>query len=440
MEIIISPSDYAGTVTAPVSKSHVHRLLICAALCHGDNEITINLVTGSELSNDIKATVECLTALGAAISVKDDQITVIPMKKTAIYVKTADLMCGESGSTLRFMLPVTAAFGIDASFHMEGRLPMRPLSPLYEELENHGCTLSYINKRQGPLHLSGKLIGGERFTIPGNVSSQYISGLLLALPLMENGGEIEITGARESQSYIDMTLDAMRTFGIKIDETAVGYRINGGQQYSAARIENKTITAEGDWSNAAFWLTLGAISTNAENGITCENLNMNSIQGDKEIANILRKFGADVTIDNRRITVRQCPLIAPETPISLAEIPDLGPIVSVAAAISEGETHLIDAGRLRIKESDRLSAISNMIRRLGGDITKTENALIIRGKPTLSNAAAVNGCNDHRIVMAAAIASAVCKNDVTITDSEAVKKSYPSFFDEFERLKRRKGE
>ena len=435
MNITISPSDFGGTVVAPVSKSHVHRLLICAALCRGDDEITIKLGTDSELSNDIKATAECLRALGAVVAVNGDSITVLPIKKPP---QPADLMCGESGSTLRFMLPVTAALSVDARFHMEGRLPSRPLSPLYEEMENHCCALSYLDNCKTPLNLSGRLAGGK-FTLPGNVSSQYISGLLLALPLTESGGEIEITRTRESQAYIDMTIEAMRTFGVIFNETPTGYSVSANQRYSAANIKHNTITAEGDWSNGAFWLTLGAISTNAEHGVTCENLNPDSIQGDKEIVNILKSVGADINIDNCRISVRHRALTAPKQPISLAAIPDLGPIVSVIAAVSDGETRLIDAGRLRIKESDRLSAITAMIRNLGGDITETDDSLIIRGKPHLRSIAPVDGFNDHRIVMAAAIASAVCENDVTITDSEAVKKSYPSFFDEFERLKRRKG-
>lgn len=420
-DIILNPCKYSGTVTAPVSKSHVHRLLICAAF--SDKETVINLGCESELSKDIGATISCLSSLGADISHERDRITVILVKSVR---QNAEMMCGESGSTLRFMLPVTAALGVNAQFHMLGRLSERPLSPLYEEMTSHGCTMSEAGAN--PLLLEGKMSGGT-FTVSGDVSSQYISGLLFALPLTGCGGEIIITGNRESQAYIDMTVDAMRKFGVNVIETDSGYSVGSGERYKSPA----EISAEGDWSNGAFWLSLGALS---ESAITCENLNPDSIQGDKKIIELLKAFGADINVCGNSVTVKRNKLKAPNFKISVSEIPDLVPILSVIAAVSDGETEIVNAGRLRIKECDRLSAVTDMIKNLGGDITEGSDSLTIRGKSSLSSGT-VNGYNDHRIVMSAAIASAVCTGDVTITDSEAVKKSYPSFFDELKKLRRR---
>lgn len=447
MNMTIEPAEYSGTVSAIVSKSHVHRLLICSALAgnaalagdaaFADKKTRIKLGHGDSavLSEDIKATIDCLTSLGAEISYDSSEITVIPVSAKMIPGQPANnntrLDCRESGSTLRFLLPVAAALGVNAEFYMGGRLPLRPLSPLYEEMRDHGCKLSPAGSN--PLCISGKMTGGV-FTVAGNISSQYMSGLLFSLPLLESGGEIVITGERESQSYIDMTVACMRDFGVSVCETECGYIVRAGEKYTSPG----EITAEGDWSNGAFWLTLGAVS---KNGVTCENLNTESIQGDKRIAELLKSFGAEVKISGNSVSVKRGVngIKAPEALISASEIPDLVPVLSVIASVCGDEVKITDAGRLRMKESDRISAVADMIKSLGGDITAYESSLVIRGTDTsLLAGGTVDGYNDHRIVMSAAIASAVCLNPVKILDAGAVKKSYPTFFDELEKLRIKK--
>lgn len=413
MNIEVYPHTLEGKLRAVASKSQGHRLIIAAALSDKPTKIKI-----SSTSKDIEATLNVIDALGATTQELDeDEILITPLKDP---VNTAILDCGESGSTLRFLFPVAAALGgWEYTFTGQGKLPQRPMEPLLSQLKNHGVTI----KGSGlPLKIQGKLKGGN-FSLPGNISSQFISGLLFALPLLPEDSTIEITSQRESQGYIEMTLFALKTFGIKIEETDQGYFIKGGQTYTSPG----ELEVEGDWSNAAFWFTAGALGGD----ITLTGLNPHSQQGDKEILPILAKMGANIEETPQGIRVRKSPLQGLE--IDAREIPDLVPILSVAAAAAQGTTVIKNAQRLRLKECDRLLAVSETLSILGVDIKETEDGLIINGGGSI-HGSKVQSFNDHRIVMSAAVASVVAKSPIIIQGAEAVTKSYPNFFKDLKEL------
>lgn len=377
------------------SKSDAHRALICAALSQNPCEI----ICEAE-SKDIAATRKCLDALKGG---------------------REEMYCGESGSTLRFLLPVMAALGHKASFYPKGRLPKRPLSPLYEELTAHGCKLS--PKGSVPFTIEGQLTGGT-YRIPGNVSSQYISGLLFSLPILEKDSRIIVEGTLESRPYVDMTIKVLKDFGIEIVETAEGYEIPGGQSYHGP----ESYQVEGDWSNGCFWLAAGAL---LEDGICVSGLDAESLQGDKKIVEILKSFGARVEIDEEGIKVRRGKLAGIQVDVS--QIPDMVPALAVVAAAAEGTTEIQNAGRLRIKESDRLHTVTEVLRGLGADIEELPEGLIIKGSGTL-NGGKADSYNDHRIAMMAAIASIICEGKVSLQGADAVNKSYPGFFEAMKNL------
>jgi len=420
MDVRISPSRLHGEVKAVASKSDAHRSIICAAL--SDVPTTIRIDT---FSDDILQTVDCVKDLGACVEMKAQdfvRITPIPFASSGTdqtVSSHAYLDCGESGSTLRFLLPVAAALGGRVTFTGKGRLPDRPLSPLLEEMEGHGCRFS---SDRLPLTVEGPMTGGI-FNLPGNVSSQFISGLLLALPLTKAGGGITLSTPPESSGYIDMTISSMKRYGIRVDITEDGYFIEGGQRYrSPGRLE-----VEGDWSNSAFWLVAGALSGE----VACTGLNPDSVQGDSLIVDILSIMGTVISRSGTAISARHSLLNAVE--IDASGIPDLVPILSVAASVADGTTVIRNASRLRLKESDRLYAVTDCLTRIGAQICELDDGLMITGKKELSGGS-VDGYNDHRIVMAMAIASTVCRSDVIISGAEAVNKSYPRFFEDFRML------
>lgn len=376
-------------IKAITSKSDAHRALICAAL--SDNECEVLMDTTSD---DIEATKRCLNNIKCG-------------KK--------ELYCGESGSTFRFLIPVVAALGIEVYFYPEGRLPERPLSPLYEELEKHGCSLS--PKGSVPFIVKGKLEPGT-YKISGNVSSQFISGLLFALPLLNGDSSIIVEGSIQSEDYINMTINTMKRFGVGVVTTESGYFVKGNQKYTAPKIYK----VEGDWSNAAFFLVAGAFT---EDGITVSGLKRDSVQGDKKIVDILKKFGADVTIEENSVTVR--PGCLKGIDIDGSQIPDMVPALSVLGAGAGGKTKIYNAGRLRIKESDRLKTIRETLENLGGKVQESEDGLIIEGTKRLKGGNVLSH-NDHRIAMMAATASIISDGKVRIKDADAVNKSYPDFF------------
>lgn len=412
MDIICTPANLSGKIRAISSKSDAHRLLICGALADVPTRVHCNV-----MSKDISATVDCLKNMGAEILVDGDIITVIPHS----FNKKAELDCGESGSTLRFLLPVVSALGIDTTIKGHGRLPERPISPLKEEMERMSVT--FHNGSKFPLHLTGQLQAGD-YEILGNISSQFITGLLFALPLLDGDSKIRLIPPVESRSYLNITLSALRKFGIEIIEEENLYIIKGNQKY----ISPKEITVEGDWSNSAFFLCTGALN---ENGVTVTDLDVNSPQGDKAILKVLEEMGADVKINGTEITVKKNELRG--ITVDASDIPDAVPIISVVASAGVGETRIINAQRLRIKESDRIKSVVDMLIAVGGRVEETDDGMVIYGGAELVGGR-VEGSNDHRIVMSAAILSTLCKSDVTITDYKAVEKSYPHFFKDFVKM------
>ena len=412
MNIKIFPSKLSGELPAISSKSHIHRLLIAAALSENSCEIYFN-----QSSNDIYATKDCLMAMGADIIEYKDKFLVNPIKKNKNNIL---LPCKESGSTLRFLLPVIGALGIAGDFKTEGNLAMRPLSPLKEELSQNGMSIS---QRCNIIHTENMLNSGN-FILPGNISSQFVTGLLFALPLLSDDSKITITSPMESKSYIGLTLSVLKAFGINIIKIENGFYIKGKQKYIAP---NK-IYSEGDWSNSAFWLTMGGFS---EKGIDCTGINSRSIQGDREILNILKSFGAKVEVYENKITVKQNKLQGIK--INCCQTPDIAPEIAVLGALAEGKTVVCGAQRLRIKECDRIKAICLCLENLGADITEKTDGFIINGRNTLRGGV-VNSFNDHRIAMMCAVLSSKCENPVIIQNAEAVNKSYPNFFSDFIKL------
>ena len=414
MTVKITKPVQGGTVKAIASKSEAHRQLICAAL--GDKKTTISC---PECSEDIEATTHCLIALGAEISYQNGCFTVTPINRGKLDDKKNYLLdCGESGATLRFILPVCGALGITAQISMGGRLPERPLSALYDEMVSHGCKLS--EHGISPLICSGQLKSGT-YTLPGNITSQYISGLLFALPLLPGDSKIHLTSKLQSRSYVEITLNILSKFGVEIIDTTDGFIIPGSQVFRSPR----SLETGGDWSNAAFWLCAGAIGLR---GITCTNLDFDSKQGDKQIIDVLKRFGAHVKCGKNSATVT--PGILKGIDIKADDIPDLIPVLAAVASVATGKTTIYNAERLRSKESDRLQTVTKVLTDLGADVTETKDGMVIEGKLKLDGGT-VEAFNDHRIAMTAAILSTACSGDVEIKGADAVRKSYPGFFRDF---------
>ena len=412
MTVICTPSVLGGKIKAISSKSDAHRILVCAALSARTTKIKCNV-----MSKDIAATIDCLKSMGTDILVSEDIITVIPKS----FNKKTELDCGESGSTLRFLMPLVSALGMDATITGHGRLPQRPISPLKEEMEKKGITFHTDNKF--PLYLTGQLQSGE-YEIKGNISSQFITGLLMALPILNGDSKIKIIPPFESKSYVDITISVLKKFGIEIEEQENLYIIKGNQKF----VSPEEIKVQGDWSNASFFLCAGALS---ENGVTVTDLDINSPQGDKKILDLLKSMGANVEINENQITVKKNELNG--VVIDASDIPDLVPIISVVATACNSETRVTGAERLRIKESDRIKSVVEMLLSVGADAEETKDGIIIRGGSTLAGGM-VNGYNDHRIVMSASILSTLCNGKIEITDSNAVEKSYPDFFNDFNKM------
>lgn len=414
MNKTILPGARTGEVHIPASKSQAHRMLLCAAM--GENEVTLRC---RGLSKDILATVACLKALGASVDAEGEVLHLRPV--SAPPPGLCPLPCGESGSTLRFLLPLVGALGASAVFEREGRLPERPIEPLGRELCRNGMDIRGDGAR---LYCSGQLRPGA-FSLPGNISSQYISALLMTLPLLEGESTLHIEGALESAAYVAMTEEVLRLGGVQTEKTGAGYRIPGGQRCRFA----PELSVEGDYSNAAFFLCAGALS---ERGIRVTGLDPQSRQGDRAIVPLLEEMGAQVASDGSSVTVKRAALHG--ITIDASPIPDLIPVLSVVAAAASGETRVIHAQRLRLKESDRLHSTTQMLRALGAEAEELPDGLVIRGGRTLAGGT-VDACGDHRIAMSAAVAGGICRGAVTICGSECVQKSYPDFWTDFQQLK-----
>ncbi len=413
MTLSISPSKTGGRLRAVASKSEAHRLLILAAFADRPSRIRCE-----ELNDDILATVDCLSSLGARIGHTEGYFEVTPIGEP---VREPLLNCRESGSTLRFLLPVASVLGLDASFLMSGRLPQRPLSPLREELERGGVSLSETGSN--PLLCKGKLTE-TNFFIPANVSSQFISGLLLALAISGQAGSVTLLGKQESTPYIEMTIDALSRFGVFVVKNGDRLEIAEDTGLSAP----DELRVGGDFSSAAFPLCLGAVG---HAPVSVEKLDPRSRQGDRAVLDILRRFGATVTEQGDRVTVSPAPLHGID--LDASQIPDLVPVLSVVAAAASGTTVISGAARLRLKESDRLLATRRMIVGLGGEVIETSDGLIVYGKGSLSGGS-VSSFGDHRIAMSAAVASVLCREPVVLDGAEAVGKSYPSFWQDMQTL------
>lgn len=408
MTVTIRPSAPSGRIRAIASKSAAHRLLICSAFAERETTVLCE-----ELNDDIVATVRCLNALGADIRRDAPYFHVHPVSTLR---KGASLRCGESGSTLRFLLPVVCMLGADASFLMEGRLPERPLSPLWEELERGGIRFS--PKGSNPLSCEGRLTQTD-FAIAGNVSSQFISGLLFALALSGKGGTLHILDTLESAPYVQLTVDALALFGVTVTRTEQGFAVAADKLRSPDKAP-----VEGDWSGAAFPLCMGAVG---KYPVTVSGLSLTSAQGDRAILPLLQQFGASVTETAEAVTVSPAPLHGID--IDASQIPDLVPVLAAVASVAKGTTVIRHAERLRLKESDRLQTTRTMLNALGAHVTETEDGLRIEGVSSLSGGS-VSAFGDHRIAMSAAVASVAATAPVTITGAEATAKSYPAFFED----------
>lgn len=384
----IQKSNISGTVQVPPSKSAAHRALICSFLAGGGN------VSPLIDSKDMQATLDVISALKGDKPIAD---------------------CIESGSTLRFMIPVAAALGKTVKFVGRGKLPERPIGDYLRLLPEHGVKCDCTGTL--PLTVSGKLTPG-RFEIAGNVSSQYITGLLLALPILDGDSEIVLTTELQSKPYVDMTVKVMADFGVKVEERENSYFIPGNQVY-----QKRDYTVEADWSQAAFFMVAGALFGD----VTLTGLDVNSTQGDKKIADILKKFGADVTVNNDRVVVKKSQLHGIE--INAMDIPDMVPSLAVAGIYASGKTVITGAQRLRYKESDRIESIVYNLKKLGADVEETADGMEILGGQL--HAANMKGFNDHRIVMAMTVAATGVDGLSTIDDAQSINKSYPDFFNDF---------
>jgi len=389
MDITIHPNKLHGKLRAIPSKSQAHRLLTCAAF--SDQETTLHC---PETNQDIEATAACLNALGAVIKRTADGYIAEPIRDLP---SQAFLDCRESGSTLRFMLPIAGALGIDTTFTMTGRLTQRPLAPLWEEIERMGCALS--RPTDNTIRCTGKLIPGN-YSIAGNISSQFITGLLFSMALMDGNSTLTITGNLESKPYIEMTQQVLAQFGVASE----GYRVSGSRPFRSPG----QITVEGDWSNAAFFLAANTLGSH----LHIEGLDSKSSQGDRAVAEILERMNQFCTVNAE-------------------DIPDLVPILAVVAGTGHG-AEFTNIRRLRLKESDRIASVVNMLRSLGAHAEATENTLRIL--PSKYHGCTIDAAGDHRIAMAAAIAATAATGTVTISGAQCVAKSYPSFWEEYRRL------
>ncbi len=401
MDIKIYPSKLIGTVNAPSSKAYSQRMIIAAALAEGVSEIS-NIT----VSNDISVSAAAMEALGANIFNENGTFTVKGIKTPP---QKAEIDCCESGATLRFVIPIAAALGTESTFLGRAKLPQRPITPYLREFPPKGVTF----EPQGglPLHMTGKLTAGE-YRMEGDISSQFITGLLYALPLCDGDSAVKMTSHLQSKPYVDMTISALENFGITIKETEKDglpeYHVKGGQKYRPC-----DISVEGDYSQAAFFYVAAALGSEIE----IKNLDPNTAQGDKEIVDIINSCGSEMK-----------PFTA-----DVGDIPDLVPILTVLGCFTKGTSRIVNAARLKIKESDRLADVARQLNAIGGKVTAGDDFLEMQPIEKFTGGT-VDSCRDHRIVMSAAIAALSSDSPVIIKGAEAVNKSYPRFFEDFKSL------
>lgn len=415
----ITPGKLKGEVIVPPSKSLSHRAVIAAGLSEGESQVE-NII----FSEDIIATCGAMEALGVKIErlEKNDGTTTLTIKgNNHLSLQKDTIQCNESGSTIRFFIPIAITNENKVTFTGKGKLVTRPLKEYYDIFEEKGIEYS-TTEGALPLTVYGKLTAGT-YKIAGDVSSQFITGLLFALPLVEGDSEIVITKNLESKGYVDLTLDILNKYSIKIEnDNYKRFLIKGNQKYI-----QRNYRVEGDFSQVAFWLVAGVVGGD----IVCHDLDENSLQGDKVVVDIIKAMKGNLFEENRKIIATTSATVG--TVIDGSECPDIIPVLAVLAALSEGTTEIINAGRLRIKECDRLSAVASELTKLGADIEEKKDGLIIKGKKELTGGE-VESFNDHRIAMALAVAAIRCKEPVTIKDSGCIKKSYPTFWEHYKKL------
>ncbi|MCC5893940.1 MAG: 3-phosphoshikimate 1-carboxyvinyltransferase [Alkalibacterium sp.] len=405
----LEPGKIAGTVTVPPSKSLAHRAIICAGLADGHST-----VRNIQYSDDIKATIQGLRAMGAEITEERDSVIIDGIGLNGRGSIQADhssrtIDCNESGSTLRFLVPVATLFEGKTRFVGRGKLGKRPLTPFEDLFNSQGLLFATTNTDTLDLTVEGPL-APEAVELRGDISSQFITGLLMTLPFLDGDSAIKVTTPLESKGYIDLTLDVFKAFGltIHVEEDGQLYNIPGNQSIKAV-----DYTVEGDYSQAAFFLSANALG----NTLDISGLNEQSLQGDKAILSILDTLKQDT---HRVIDGSQCP--------------DIIPVAALVASLSEGSTRIENLERLRIKESDRLEATQRELEAIGADIQIEGNDLVIQGVSSLKGGATVWSHKDHRMAMMLAIASTRCEEPIIIKDTECVAKSYPDFWDVFKTL------
>ena len=404
--VVIRPRLLRGTVTPPPSKSQAHRLIICAALARGTS--TIRNVA---FSQDVEATLRCMEVLGASwerLGEGDIRVTGIggPTSCGPAGEALPRFDCGESGSTLRFLIPIALAVAGGGVFTGRGRLMERPQKPYFDMFEEKGI---FYEQKEGVLTLRGRLEPGE-FRLPGNVSSQFFTGLLFALPLLGGPSTVIPTTEIESWDYILMTVDALTGAGMAAAELWAKRNAFSITPFAYTPFDR---TVEADWSQAGFWYAARVLG----NPVKAEGLNENSTQGDRVAAAYSARLAEPGDVD---IDVSQCP--------------DLVPPLAAMAAVRSGTTRIVNAARLRVKESDRLATVTAALNALGGRVEEQRDGLTIHGLESLEGGAAIDCCNDHRIAMMAAVAATRCEKPVTLLGADCVKKSYPNFWEHYRML------
>lgn len=410
-EMIITPTgSLTGEVVLPPSKSYAHRAILCAALSRG-----VCNVSPISMSEDMRATINAVTALGARCELKND---VLHINATDLFSpKQVSIDFLESGSTMRFLIPIIASQGISAHCIGQGRLPERTIEVFSELFSRHGAALSDTHL---PVNISGKLQSGI-YEMRGDISSQFITGMLLCLPLLDGDSEIHLTTHLESKGYIDITIACMKEFGVEVTPLDNGWKIKGNQQYAP-----RDMTVESDWSQAAFFFAAGAIG----GSVSIPNLNMKSTQGDKAVLDVFRSLGADVTVNNSVLTVNKSDLKS--ITVDASDIPDMVPAIAVAAACAKGVTYITGAARLRIKESDRIQSVCEGLRAMSIEVREQPDGMIITGGAPVGGE--VDCCNDHRIAMAFSVLAAYASSPTTLKGYSCVKKSYPDFYQVYSKL------
>ena len=422
MKIKIKPSILNGKIEIPPSKSYSHRAVIAAALAESGKKSKIDNL---KFSVDITTTTDIMENWGAKIKRFESALEIIGNDGKVVR-KDKYVQCNESGSTIRFLIPIGITDENELIFDGKGKLVDRPLDSYYRIFDKQGIFYKNENGKL-PLTVNGKLKAGN-YEVDGNISSQFITGLLYALPLLDGDSKLTINKNLESKGYIDLTLEILKLAGIEIvNNNYKSFDIKGNQIYNPF-----DYTVEGDYSQVAFWIVAGIISANRNNEVKCLHVNKNSLQGDREIIEIVQRMGANLEIFDDYVVVK--PSKTQGTVIDISQCPDIGPILTVLAALSKGETRIINGERLRIKESDRITSIKTELNKLGANVAEEGDSLVIQGVEGFAGGVIVNAWNDHRIAMSLAIASTRCEKEIILEEAESVRKSYPHFWDDFMKM------